>query len=303
MIYTVTFNPALDYVVKLEKFRSGEINQIEHENIFVGGKGINVSIVLKRLGISSVALGFVGGFTGEAIESGVKQEGVKTDFVHLSDGISRINVKVKSDDETEINASGPSIPKKALSKLFEKLEELKKGDTLVLAGSIPKTMPSDTYEKILEKLDGKGIRFVVDATKDLLLNVLKYSPFLIKPNDIELGEIFGKTLTTQNEIISCARSLQDRGAKNVLVSMAGNGAILLDETKKIHSISVPDGEVLNSVGAGDSMVAGFIAGFDEGGFERAIIVGTAAGSATAFSEGLADAEKIESLIPVVEKLL
>lgn len=296
MIYTVTFNPALDYVVGVERLTLGEVNRTTKESIYYGGKGINVSAVLKELKVESIALGFVAGFTGDAIERGVKEMGIATDFIHLKEGMSRINVKIKSDQESEINGQGPEITKEAIELLFEKLAQLKEGDSLVLAGSIPKTLPSDIYERIMERLQEKKIRVIVDATKDLLLNVLKYKPFLIKPNNHELGEMFGVILKTNEEIISYGKKLQDMGAKNVLVSMAGDGSILIDETGNVYQMGVPVGKVKNSVGAGDSMVAGFLAGYAEtNNYEEALKLGTATGSATAFSEGLATYEKIMEL--------
>lgn len=296
MIYTVTFNPALDYVVKVEDFQTGTINRVYQENIFFGGKGINVSTVLKELGMDSVALGFVAGFTGEAIENGVKSQGIATDFIHLPEGMSRINVKMKSQNETEINGQGPNIPKEAIEALFEKLDRLEEKDILILAGSIPNTLPEDIYQQIMDRLEGKGVDIVVDATKDLLLNVLQYHPFLIKPNNHELGEMFGVTLRTQEEIILYARKLQEKGARNVLISMAGDGAILVTEAGEVHPMGVPKGTVVNSVGAGDSMVAGFTAGYmATGDYQQALKLGTACGSATAFSEGLATKSYIDQL--------
>lgn len=296
MVYTVTFNPAVDYVVHTDSMTVGTVNRAKSEKIFFGGKGINVSIVLKELGITSKALGFVAGFTGAAIEQGIAEKGIETDFVHLDNGFSRINVKIKSGSETELNGQGPAIDDKALGALFGKLDNLSDGDTIVLAGSIPDSMPSDSYEKILEHLAGKKIRTVVDATKDLLMNVLKYRPFLIKPNNHELGEMFGVTLKTNDEIAEYAGRLKSMGARNVLVSMAGDGALLLDEDGRIHICGVCKGTVRNSVGAGDSMVAGFIAGSEKGDYEYALKLGTAAGGATAFSDGLAEKALIEELL-------
>lgn len=296
MVYTVTFNPAIDYVVHADEMRVGEVNRTKGEEIYFGGKGINVSMVLSELGIKSRALGFVAGFTGAAIENGVAEKGIETDFVHLEGGFSRINVKIKSSDETELNGQGPVIDDKSLNELFSKLDKIEDGDTIVLAGSIPSSMPADVYERILERLSGKKIKAVVDATKDLLMNVLKYKPFLIKPNNHELGEMFGVTLKTNEEIAEYAQKLKDMGAQNVLVSMAGDGALLLDENGKTHSCGVCKGKVKNSVGAGDSMVAGFIAGSQQGDYEYALKLGTAAGGATAFSEGLAVKEEIFRLL-------
>lgn len=296
MVYTVTFNPAIDYVVHIEEMTIGSVNRAKCEELYFGGKGINVSIVLNELGIKSKALGFVAGFTGVAIEDGVKEKGIETDFVHLKNGFSRINMKIKSDDETELNGQGPIIDENALNELFCKLDGLKDGDTIVLAGSIPASMPTDIYEKILERLSGKNIKTVVDATKDLLLNVLKYKPFLIKPNNHELGEMFGVELKTSEEIAEYAQKLKDMGARNVLVSMAGDGALLIDENGKTHICGVCNGAVKNSVGAGDSMVAGFIAGLLQGDYEYALKLGTASGGATAFSDGLAKKDEIYRLL-------
>ena len=296
MIYTVTFNPAIDYVVKTDKMKSGEVNRANEEKMYFGGKGINVSLVLRELGIKSRAFGFIAGFTGEAIENGLASQGIDTGFVRLKNGFSRINVKIKSDEETELNGRGPDIPDDAVKELFEKLEMIKDGDTLVLAGSIPPSLPSDIYEKILAHLEGRKIKTVVDATKDLLLNVLKYRPFLVKPNNHELGEMFGVKLETVEQIAEYAEKLRDMGARNVLVSMAGDGAILLDENGKIHTCGVCKGTVKNSVGAGDSMVAGFIAGSENGDYEYALKLGTACGGATAFSDGLAKKDDIFRLL-------
>lgn len=302
MVYTVTFNPAVDYVMHTDEIRTGSVNRAKKTEIYFGGKGVNVSTVLSELGVKSRALGFVAGFTGEAIEKGVAAKGVETDFVRLDSGFSRINVKVKSGNnaasrtETELNGQGPKIDEKALGLLFEKLDRLADGDTIVLAGSIPDSMPEDIYEKILERLQNKNVKAVVDATKDLLMNVLKYKPFLIKPNNHELGEIFGVTLETVEEIEKYARKLKEMGARNVLVSMAGDGALLLDENGKTHFRGVCRGTVKNSVGAGDSMVAGFVAGSVNGDYEYALKLGTAAGGATAFSDGLAEKALIYELL-------
>lgn len=296
MVYTVTFNPAIDYVVRTDELIVGMTNRSKSEEMYVGGKGINVSMVLSELGIRSKALGFVAGFTGRAIEDGAKEKGVETDFVHLESGCSRINVKIKSGEETELNGQGPKIPDKAIEELFAKLDKLKDGDVLVLAGSIPSTLPSDIYEKILARLSDRKIKTVVDATKELLLNVLKYKPFLIKPNNHELGEMFGVELKTGEEIISYAKKLREMGAVNVLISMAGDGAILVDEYGSVHKCGVCKGTVKNSVGAGDSMVAGFIAGSEKGDYEYALKLGTATGGATAFSDELAKKEEIFELL-------
>lgn len=295
MIYTVTFNPAIDYVVHTDKLVSGDINRSVSERIYVGGKGINVSFVLAQLGIKSITLGFTAGFTGRAIEQGVCLMGIEADFVRLEQGNSRINVKIKTDEETEINGQGPDIDEAALDKLFAKLNRLNDGDTLILAGSIPNSLPSDIYEKILHKLSGHNIRTVVDATNDLLLNVLKYRPFLIKPNNFELSEMFGAEIRSDEDIILYAKKLQDMGARNVLVSMAGDGAILLDENGDVHRSLACSGTIKNSVGAGDSMLAGFVAGIDKG-YDYALKLGTACGGATTFSDGLAEKDLIFRLM-------
>ena len=297
MIYTVTFNPAIDYVVELVSFNIGEINRTTREYMNLGGKGVNVSRVLTNLEVPNVALGFVAGFTGDALRTGLERMGVKTDFISLEEGNTRINVNIKGVEETDINARGPEIPNSAIDELFKKLDNLQSGDTLVLAGSIPTSLPNDMYERIMERLYGKGIRFVVDATRDLLVKSLKYEPFLIKPNNHELGEIFGLELTTYNEIIYYARELKKQGAKNVLISMAGDGAILVDENDVAHKIGTPKGKVKNSVGAGDSMVAGFCAGYlEKGDYKYALRMGTAAGSASAFSESLATKQEVIDLL-------
>ena len=297
MIYTVTFNPALDYVVRLPELAPGEVNRTDSEDIQLGGKGINVSCVLGQLGFESVALGFVAGFTGDAVETGLARRGVTTDFIHLPGGLTRINVKIKASAETEINGRGPDIPADALRQLFKKLDALGAGDVLVLAGSIPASLPSDIYQRILEQLAPKGVLCAVDATGQLLVKVLPYRPFLVKPNNHELGEIFGRTLSTDDEIADCARLLQQKGARNVLVSMAGDGALLLDETGGVHRLEAFRGKVKNSVGAGDSMVAGFVAGWlEKGDYDWALRLGSACGSATAFSDTLATRAEIDALL-------
>lgn len=296
MIYTVTFNPALDYVVKVDHFTLGMVNRTVQEDIYYGGKGINVSSVLANLGYESIALGFVAGFTGDEIERGARSLGFTPDFIRVEKGMTRINVKMKSDEESEINGMGPEITPEDVGRLFEKLDQLREGDVLVLSGSIPKTIDDDIYENIMERLDGKGVLIAVDAEKNLLLNVLQYHPFLIKPNNHELGAMFGVTLKTEEEIICHAKKLQERGARNVLISMAGDGAVLVDEEGKTYRMGVPRGTVKNSVGAGDSMVAGFLAGYlDRGDYSHALRLGSAAGSASAFSEGLAVKEDIMKL--------
>ena len=296
MIYTVTFNPSLDYVVQVEHFQGDAVNRTSEEHDYPGGKGNNVAVIASNLGMKSRALGFKAGFTGAAMEQMLQEFGCDTDFIALEEGVTRINVKVKSDDEFEINGQGPRIPDEKIRQLYEKLDALESGDVLVLSGSIPNTLPDDMYERIMERLAGTGVRISVDATKDLLMNVLKYHPFLIKPNNHELGEMFGVTLESDDEIAEYARKLQEMGARNVLVSMAGDGAILVTEDGSVLKQLPPAGEVVNSVGAGDSMVAGFLAGYlKTGSYEEALKLGTAAGSATAFTSWLADAGTVGEL--------
>lgn len=289
MIYTLTFNPSLDYIMFFESITEGTINRTSRESIFVGGKGINISLVLNEIGIKSTVLGFTAGFTGKAIENILTQKGITTDFINVENGFSRINVKVKTDTETELNARGPVIKKQDVDLLFSKLEKISKGDILVLAGSVPSSLPQDIYEKILEFLSQKQVDFVIDAEKELLLNTLKYSPFLIKPNTHELEEIFGIKISDISDIVFYAKKLCTMGARNVIVSMAKDGAVLIQNTGDTIKISVPHGKVINSVGAGDSMIAGFIAGLSQKlNYSDALKLATACGSATAFSEDLAD---------------
>ena len=301
MIYTVTFNPSLDYIVRMDSFTTGKINRVNYEQVLAGGKGINVSIVLKNLGQNNTALGFLAGFTGEEIKRQLHEFGVTNDFVQLNQGFSRINVKAKAENETEINGQGPNIDEAKRDELFTKLDQLQADDTLVLAGSIPKTLPDDIYQQIMTRLNGKGIRIIVDAEKKLLLNVLQYHPFLIKPNNHELGDMFGVTLTTDAEIIEYAKKLQAKGAQNVLISMAGDGAILLTTDGTTYKCPAPKGKLVNSVGAGDSMVAGFITGFNEsaGDFKTAFHMGVATGSASAFSDNLATRPEVEALLKTI----
>lgn len=297
MIYTVTFNPSLDYIMKVEDFKAGMVNRSEEEDIFAGGKGINVSIVLKNLGIDNKALGFVAGFTGDEIINRLENFGCKSEFIRLKNGLSRINVKLKGKVESEINGGGPHIDEESIKELFNKLEELKEGDILVLAGSIPKSLPMDIYEKIMERLQHKNIKVAVDATGDLLMNVLKYKPFFVKPNNHELGEIFNRELRDDSEIIECGKILQEMGAENVLISMAGNGGILIGSDGNIYKSKVPKGILKNSVGAGDSMVAGFITGYlKSNNLEEALKMGIATGSASAFSEELATEKEVNELL-------
>ncbi len=293
MIYTVTFNPSLDYIVSVDDFKLGLTNRTSSELILPGGKGTNVSTVLKNLGLESTALGFVAGFTGNEIVKRLNDIGIKSDFISIENGISRINLKLKSIDGTEINGAGPDISEDKVNELMDKLNQLKEGDVLVLAGSIPSSMSDNIYRDIMADLKDRGVMIVVDATKDLLLNVLEYHPFLIKPNNHELGEIFDVKLTTREEVIPYGRKLQEKGARNVLVSMAGEGAVLIAEDGQVFDAPAPKGKLINGVGAGDSMVAGFVAGWiEKQDYEYAFHMGVASGSASAFSENLATKEEI-----------
>ncbi|MDD6236537.1 MAG: 1-phosphofructokinase [Clostridiales bacterium] len=297
MIYTVTFNPSIDYITYVSDFIPDCVNRTDREVVYPGGKGINVSVVLSRLGVPNKAFGFTAGFTGDEVERLLQKFGCYPDFIKLEDGLTRINVKVKSKQETEINGQGPAITSSALEMLYQKLDQLVDGDILVLAGSIPNTLPSDIYEQIMAKLACKNVRVVVDATKQLLLNVLKYHPFLIKPNHHELGEMFGVTLHTQDEIVRYAKKLQELGARNVMISMAKDGGILLTENGAVYQSEPPKGKVVNSVGAGDSMVAGFLAGYlNTGDYAKAFQLGLVTGSATAFQEWLADKNDVLSYL-------
>ena len=296
MIYTMTLNPALDYVMHPLTLDMGFTNRSSNEELHCGGNGINISTLLNELDVPSIAMGIAAGFTGDYLLRRLQEKGIASNFVILDRGYTRINVKLKADCESEINGQGPAISKEHLQQLFDKLQKLQEGDVLVLAGSIPGSLPSDIYEKNMQQLQGRQIMVVVDATRELLCNVLKYKPFLIKPNHIELGEIFGVELQNDQQIREYAGKLQERGARNVLVSMAGAGAILLDENGGFHRIAAPKGTVKNSVGAGDSMVAGFLAGYlQSGDYGVALKMGTATGSATAFSEGLATKPEAQAL--------
>lgn len=300
MVYTITLNPALDYVMKVGKLRYDDINRSKSEDIYYGGKGINVSVILTRLGIKNKALGFVAGFTGDRLEQMLREDGIECDFNRLKSGHTRINVKIKADTEIDVNAQGPSISEADINGLLKKLDEIKQGDFLVLAGSIPNTLPNDIYERILERLDGRGVNFVVDATGDLLLNVLKYNPFLVKPNHHELGDLFGAEAKTEDEIVKYARRLQDMGAKNVLVSRAKDGATLIDENGRVTTVGNVDGELVSSVGCGDSMVGGFIAGcIEKNDYAHALKLGSACGNATAFSEQLATKDEIKRVFEIM----
>ena len=296
MIYTVTFNPSLDYIVSVSDFKLGLTNRTDSELLLPGGKGINVSTVLQNLGIANTAFGFTAGFVGEEVRKEVEQLGVKAEFISLDEGVSRINLKLKSIDGTEINGMGPKISAEKVQELMEKLDTLKEGDVLFLAGSIPSSMPDDMYEKIMARLDGRGVMIVVDATRDLLVNVLKYHPFLVKPNNHELGEIFGVELKTRQDVIPYGKKLQEKGARNVLISMAGEGAVLVAEDGQVFEKPAPKGTLVNGVGAGDSMVAGFMAGWmEKQDYEYAFHMGISAGSASAFSEYLAGREQVEDV--------
>ena len=302
MIYTVTFNPSLDYIVSVNDFQLGLTNRTDSELILPGGKGINVSTILMNLGIDSTAFGFAAGFTGEEIIREVEAMGIRSDFIKIDSGISRINLKLKNIDGTEINGSGPEISEEKIEELLRKLDILGEGDILVLAGSIPASMPADMYSTIMERLQHKNVTFIVDATKDLLINVLKYKPFLIKPNNHELGELFDVKLTTRDEVIPYGKKLQKQGARNVLISMAGEGAVLVAEDGSVYEAPAPKGTLVNAVGAGDSMVAGFTAGWiEKKDYRHAFYMGVSAGSASAFSEYLATKEEIMDLYEKVSK--
>lgn len=296
MIYTTTFNPSLDYTVDVPDFTLGKTNRTTSEQMFAGGKGINVSVVLRNLGQDNTALGFVAGFTGDEIVRRVQEMGIREEFIRVPNGISRINLKMRNYDGTEINGMGPTIGAEQLDTLNSRLDDLTSEDILVLAGSIPASMPASIYSDMMERLQGKGVTFVVDATKELLLNVLQYHPFLIKPNNHELGEIFGVTLNTRDSVVPYARKLQEKGARNVLVSMAGEGAVLVAEDGSVHMSPAPKGELINAVGAGDSMVAGFLTGWlEEKSYAHAFYMGISAGSASAFSEYLATRGEVENV--------
>lgn len=300
MIYTITFNPSIDYVVHMDKLEFGITNRSKSEEYYFGGKGINVSWILKELDKPSVALGFVAGFTGKAIEDGVKNHGIECDFIHLDSGNSRINIKIKTGDETEINCQGPEIAQEAIDMLFGIISKIKDGDTLILAGSIPNSLPQDIYERILSMTAGKKIRCVVDAAKELLLNALKYKPFLIKPNRQELEEIFNVRIASDEDIVRYGRRLREMGAVNVLISLGRHGSMLIDEHDEIHKIGIVKCKVINTVGSGDSMVAGFIAGYmDTGDYDYALKLGTVCGGATASLPGLATKERIAELLELV----
>lgn len=295
MIYTLTFNPAIDYAMYVDTFKEGVTNRSSKEVLYFGGKGINVSIMLSHLGKKNTALGFIAGFTGDALEDAVKKSGVKSDFIKLKNGVTRINFKLKGETETEINAAGPDITEDAISKLFRKLDKLKSGDTLILSGSVPPSMPKDIYATICERMSGKGIRLAADATRDLLLQMLKYRPFVIKPNLQELEETLGRRLETDEDIVSGAKELKEMGAENVLVSLGKRGAVLIDSNGGVHRADAVGGKAVNTVGAGDSMLAGFLAGADTD-FDYALRLALAAGGATACSDWLAEYDDVMNLM-------
>ena len=297
MIYTVTFNPSLDYVVHMKQFAVGDINRTEKERIYPGGKGVNVALVLGNLGIAAKMFGFIAGFTGREIERLAREKGGDCEFITLREGYSRINMKISAGEETAVNGMGPDVGADELQALLDKIGQIQDGDTLVLAGSIPSCLPDDVYMRILQRLSGRPVHTVVDATGDLLKNVLQYKPFLVKPNQFELGELFGKELRSDEEIAACAKKLQDMGACNVLVSLGGDGALLAGQDGRIYRMKSPKGTLVNSVGAGDSMVAGFLAGYSRSGgdLREALKMGISAGSASAFHEWLATKEQIEEI--------
>ena len=309
MIYTVTFNPSLDYVVSVDQFEAGKMNRTSTEAIFAGGKGINVSTVLNELETDSVILGFVAGFTGEELQKRLQEQGLCTEFITVKDGFTRINMKLRSDiliepesdgiwhQETEINGQGPMVSEEALTQLIEKIERLTADDILVVSGSVCKGVPQSIYADIVKLCNERQVKVIVDASSVLLWNVLEHGPFLIKPNKDELEDLFYRDIQSNEEVIFYAKELQNRGAKNVLVSLGKDGAVLVAENGQVYEMNAPVGTVVNSVGAGDSMVAGFIAGYMEGGdYEKALNLGICAGSATAFSEGLATRSQIKALL-------
>lgn len=300
MVYTITLNPALDYVMKVGKLRYDDINRSKSEEIYYGGKGINVSVILTRLGVHNKALGFVAGFTGRKLEQMLVDEGIDCDFNRLSNGQTRINVKIKADTELDVNASGPDISEDDIKDLMDKLDDIGKDDYLVLAGSIPSTLPDDIYERILSRLQSRGVNFIVDATGDLLKKALPYNPFLVKPNHHELGDLFGVETKTEEDIVKYARKVQEMGARNVLVSRAKDGATLIDENSNVTTFANVEGELVNSVGCGDSMVAGFLAGYiNKKDYAYALKLGAACGNATAFSEELATADEIKKVFEIM----
>ena len=301
MIYTVTLNPSIDYVIKVDKLTTGNINRVNEEHVYPGGKGINVTRILKSLDNDNIALGFVSGFTGDYIINSLQELNLKSDFIKVKEGFTRINVKVKSEEETEINGQGPKISEEELNQFYKVIDKLVDGDILILSGSIPSCLDERLYESIMKKVEDRDIKVIVDATKNLLLNVLKYKPFLIKPNNHELAEMFNVELNSTEDVVFYARKLKEMGAQNVLISMGKDGALLLTENKEVFFSNTPKGTVKNSVGAGDSMVAGFIAGYlNTNKYEEALKLGAACGSATAFSNDLATKDYIDRLVNEIE---
>ena len=301
MIYTVTLNPSIDYVIKVDKLTTGNINRVNEEHVYPGGKGINVTRILKSLDNDNIALGFVSGFTGDYIINSLQELNLKSDFIKVKQGFTRINVKVKSEEETEINGQGPKISEEELNQFYKVIDKLVDGDILILSGSIPSCLDERLYESIMKKVEDRDIKVIVDATKNLLLNVLKYKPFLIKPNNHELAEMFNVELNSTEDVVFYARKLKEMGAQNILISMGKDGALLVTENDEVFASSVAKGEVINSVGAGDSMVAGFIAGYlKSNSYEEALRLGAASGGATAFSSDLATREFIDKLVDEIK---
>ena len=301
MIYTVTLNPSIDYVIKVNKLTTGNINRVNEEHVYPGGKGINVTRILKSLDNDNIALGFVSGFTGDYIINSLQELNLKSDFIKVKEGFTRINVKVKSEEETEINGQGPKISEEELNQFYKVIDKLVDGDILILSGSIPSCLDERLYESIMKKVEDRDIKVIVDATKNLLLNVLKYKPFLIKPNNHELAEMFNVELNSTEDVVFYARKLKEMGAQNVLISMGKDGALLVTENDEVFASSVAKGEVVNSVGAGDSMVAGFIAGYlKSNSYKEALRLGAASGGATAFSSDLATREFIDKLVDEIK---
>ena len=301
MVYTLTLNPSIDYVVRLDQFINGNTNRTSSEEYYIGGKGINVSCILRELGMSSTALGFTAGFVGDAIEKGLQDMGIHADFVRLPEGVSRINVKIMGESETEINGQGPGISAAEFDRLLTRTDAINAGDTVVLAGSVPKTVPDDAYERILRSIEWRDVRTVVDATGNLLLRCLAFRPFLIKPNRQELSELFGREIASEKDIESCAKELRKKGARNVIVSLGGDGAILYAEDGNVYQSGVVKGTVQSTVGSGDSMVAGFIVGFERTrDYAFSLKLGAACGNATAFSPGLAQIEKINDIFGKIQ---
>lgn len=301
MIYTVTLNPSIDYVIKVDKLTTGNINRVNEEHVYPGGKGINVTRILKSLDNDNIALGFVSGFTGDYIINSLQELNLKSDFIKVKEGFTRINVKVKSEEETEINGQGPKISEEELNQFYKVIDKLVDGDILILSGSIPSCLDERLYESIMKKVEDRDIKVIVDATKNLLLNVLKYKPFFIKPNNHELAEMFNVELNSTEDVVFYAIKLKEMGAQNVLISMGKDGALLVTENDEVFASSVAKGEVVNSVGAGDSMVAGFIAGYlKSNSYEEALRLGAASGGATAFSSDLATREFIDKLVDEIK---